>query len=279
MLNKSIFTQFYQLLIQIIKYRMKSGLSFLSIIKLRNEVTNKIGYISLFKNRIKYFDANGLLHSIEELFLQEVYAFESKTPTPNIIDCGANIGLSIYYFKNLYPSSRILAFETDPEIYNILKYNLEQVWEFKDVTLENKAVWHEASFMDFFSDGALAGSMVVNFNGQELEHVRIPVVDLREYLNKRPVDFLKIDIEGAENELIPKLSGHLGLVDNLFLEYHSISNTSQNLPEILSTLKADGFRTYIKEAADLSQKPFIQRSKGVFDLQLNMVFHRSTTTL
>lgn len=274
MLERSIFLQFYQLLKTIIRFRIRSGLSFFSIFKLRNELTNRAGHISLFKNKIKYSDAKALLHSVEELFLQEVYAFESKVEDPFIIDCGANIGLSIYYFKQLYPTSQILAFEPDPVIFNILKFNVEEVWKFKNVSLENKAVWHESSSLDFFPDGALAGSMVVNFNGGELKPVRIPAIDLRAYLNQRPVDFLKIDIEGAENELIQKLSGHLGQVNNLFLEYHSISNASQNLPEILAVLKAEGFRTYIKEAAELSIKPFIERSKGVFDLQLNMFFYK-----
>lgn len=274
MLSESIFSQFYQLLKNIVKSRLKSGLSFRSILALRFKKGKEHQFISFFGKKIKYSDANALLHSVEELFIDEVYYFKSKSKNPFIIDCGANIGLSIYYFKKLYPSSSILAFEPDPQIFPILKYNVEEVWQFKDVILENKAVWHEASSMDFFSDGALAGSMVVNFSNQESKPISIPVVDLRTYLNEKHIDFLKLDIEGAENELIPKLRGTLGSVDHLFLEYHSINNTAQNLPEILSVLKAEGFRMYIKEAAELSLKPFVQRNEGVFDLQLNMFFHK-----
>jgi hypothetical protein len=42
-------------------------------------------------------------HSLQEIFLEETYKFTSPKPDPVIIDCGANIGLSIIYFKKLYP--------------------------------------------------------------------------------------------------------------------------------------------------------------------------------
>jgi FkbM family methyltransferase len=41
--------------------------------------------------------------------------------SPYIIDAGANIGLSIIYFKKKYPNSKIVAFEPDKLIFNILK--------------------------------------------------------------------------------------------------------------------------------------------------------------
>ena len=48
-----------------------------------------------------------------ELFEHQIYKFKCDTETPYIIDCGANIGLSIIYFKLLFPKAEIIAFEPD----------------------------------------------------------------------------------------------------------------------------------------------------------------------
>ena len=44
-----------------------------------------------------------------------------------VIDCGANIGMSITYFKRLYPKSKIIGFEPDPKIFETLKKNIRVV--------------------------------------------------------------------------------------------------------------------------------------------------------
>lgn len=53
-------------------------------------------------------------------------------PIPVIVDCGANIGFSVLYFKRLHPRARIVAFEANPRAFRLLKHNvsnnsLEQV--------------------------------------------------------------------------------------------------------------------------------------------------------
>ena len=49
-----------------------------------------------------------------EIFIQELYRFETSNPAPVIIDCGANCGLSVVYFKQLFPAAKIVAVEADP---------------------------------------------------------------------------------------------------------------------------------------------------------------------
>ncbi len=44
------------------------------------------------------------LQSIEEIFIDEVYKFETENPAPVILDCGANWGLSVIYFKFHHPN-------------------------------------------------------------------------------------------------------------------------------------------------------------------------------
>ena len=52
-----------------------------------------------------------LIKTYEELFLDEIYRFQTNNEKPVIIDCGANIGLSSLYFKSIYPNAILHAFE------------------------------------------------------------------------------------------------------------------------------------------------------------------------
>ncbi len=39
------------------------------------------------------------LRSYQEILIDEIYKFEAETDSPLILDCGANIGFSVVYFK------------------------------------------------------------------------------------------------------------------------------------------------------------------------------------
>lgn len=212
------------------------------------------------------------VHSVDELFDEEVYKFESDKENPYIVDCGANIGLSILYFKKRFPKSKILAFEPDDQIFDILKKNVLVHNNFSNVILKKEAVWTEDTELSFFSEGALAGSSVVDF-GNNNNVIKVQAVDLKKHLQE-PVDFLKIDIEGAENKVIFDIAVHLDNVKNLFLEYHGLLNEPQNLGEILNLLKEKGFEYYIRVAGDTLKFPFCNESPSSFNQQLNIFCYR-----
>jgi hypothetical protein len=73
------------------------------------------------------------------------------------------------------------------------------------------------------------------------------------------VDFLKIDIEGAEWNVIQNISNELNKVEHLFLEYHGKTIETQKLSELLNILKNSGFSVYIRNAADNLKYPFYKR--------------------
>src|SRR5688572_18307628 len=57
-----------------------------------------------------YFNSSTeLLHALKEIFIDKIY-LQPLPPQPYIIDCGANIGLSVIYMKTIYPEATILAF-------------------------------------------------------------------------------------------------------------------------------------------------------------------------
>ena len=107
----------------------------MKIEKLLKNIKNKIKTsppaLKRFIPTEKVFHGNTLfIHDIAsfelcnyELFVQHMYKFVAKTQEPFIIDCGANLGMSIIYFKELYPLSKIIAFEADDYIFSFLEKN------------------------------------------------------------------------------------------------------------------------------------------------------------
>lgn len=209
------------------------------------------------------------LHSVDEIFVQEVYKFLSHKKTPCIIDCGANIGLSVLYFKSRNINANILAIEADPAIFSSLKNNIE-VYNYKGIELMNAAVWKEDTILNFTSEGSVGGKIEnINIPGA----IQITAVRLRKYLNQK-IDFLKIDIEGAEYEVLKDCREVLGNVENLFIEYHCLQNEHQKLHEILQWITEAGFKYYIKEAWNNMSHPFVKTYNDYYQMQLNVFCYR-----
>jgi FkbM family methyltransferase len=111
--------------------------------------------------------------------------------------------MSILYFKILYPNSRILAFEADPEIFALLKENLA-VNNLTGVELRNEAAWIFEGEMQFIPDALGGGRLSVNSSSKQ-NKILVKAIDLKKILKARPFDIIKMDVEGAEIELIPIL--------------------------------------------------------------------------
>ncbi|PLY08718.1 MAG: FkbM family methyltransferase [Arcobacter sp.] len=229
--------------------------------------------LNFFNKKIKVPDSGSLIFLNRELFGQEIYKFESSSKTPFIIDCGANIGLSLIYFKKIYPNAKIIAFEPDKRIFNYLKYNINS-FEFNNIELINKGLWKEETTLKFFSEGSDGGRIAIKDEMDNL--IQIETVTLSTYLRNNKVDFLKIDIEGAETEVLLECQNELKNVKNLFIEYHSFKNEKQSLSVILNILEDNGFRYYIEHVGVKSDHPFcnILTSAG-FDNQLNIFGYKN----
>jgi FkbM family methyltransferase len=216
-------------------------------------------------------DGPSFVYQYKEIFFANVYRFECSSKTPVIFDCGANIGLSCIYFKSLFPGARITAFEADPFIAGVLGNNISRN-KLDGVTVVAKAVWTNEAGITFYSDNADGGNV---FGGNGGNSVTVPTVRLRDMLLEAgAVDFLKMDIEGAEAAVIKDCDGALSGVSNIFIEYHSFSNAPQGLGDILEILQRNGFRYFIESATERTA-PFINKAAGeTMDMQLNVFAYK-----
>lgn len=232
------------------------------------------GEIEFYGNKFQYVDYASFLSTKKELFEENIYEFKSEKQIPFIIDCGANIGLSILFFKKLYPNSRILAFEPDRKLYDAIIENVN-TYNLQNIELINKALWDEITTLKFYSEGADGGRIENISEFEENKIIEIATDKLSNYINEE-IDFLKIDIEGAETKVLKECKDKLHLVKNIFIEYHSFIDSKQTLDEILYILTNSGFRYYISSIGIKSKKPFSMRNANFgMDNQLNIFGYRN----
>jgi FkbM family methyltransferase len=221
----------------------------------------------LFGHKTFFTSGHEYLHGLTEIFVDEIYK-QQLPENATIIDCGANIGLSVIYFKKEFPSCRVVAFEPDGKNFELLKNNI-QSHDLKDVELLKKAVWIENTQLKFSESGNM-GSKI----GGDNNTVKVDAVRLKDFLSAN-VDFLKIDIEGAEYEVLKDIEANLYQVNKMFLEYHGKFSEGYQLTEIISILQKAGFEYYIKEATQVYLHPFKAEGVKPYDVQLNIFCFRN----
>jgi FkbM family methyltransferase len=225
--------------------------------------------IELLGRPFRIADARSFFFSYREIFVEQIYRFNTATPSPRIIDCGSNYGTSILYFNSIYPHARITGIEADAQIYRLLVANCSHI----EVDMRNVAVSHDNTPVKFFSEGS-DGGRAAHEIAQPKAVTEVAAVTLDELIDG-PVDFLKIDIEGSEGDAIEACT-RLAMVEQLFIEYHSFKESPQTLGRMLNKLTAEGFRYYIHHQF-CSPTPLTREKLQLgMDLQLNIFAKRPT---
>lgn len=252
------------------KFASKSYYNLLRLIVLTAlKPKKKLGNIRFNGLKIQYNDIQALMGMYHEIYYKTHYCFPTENSKPVIIDCGANIGLSVLYFNQQYPQAQIVAIEADPAVAAILKHNLEQ--NNCSATIIQKAAWiNSDELLNFGQAGADAGSIYSTENT-----IQVPTIRFKDVLKQyEQIDLIKIDIEGAEIEVIEDCYEELHRAKFLFIEFHSFPGRDQKLERILELTAKQGFRYKILQARH-EDVPFMQDvSKQEMDVQLNIFFTR-----
>jgi FkbM family methyltransferase len=226
-------------------------------------------------HQIFFSSPQEFLHAASEIFVAEIYDVNLPKDA-YVLDCGANIGLGSIYLKSRYPDAEIIAFEPDEKSYALLTKNIRSCG-FQNIKLLKKAVWKEDARLQFSNQGNM-GSRIETAGDKST--IEVEAVSLGKFITRK-VDFLKLDIEGAEYEVLKSIKSQLGHVQNMFVEYHGKFSENVKLEEIFRILTDAGFWYYIKEATSVYDKPFQYRqtaAEKTFDVQLNIFCFRNTAT-
>lgn len=208
------------------------------------------------------------LSALKEIYIDECYQISEKLQIDSILDVGANLGFSIAYFKKQFPDCRITAIEADPKIFNFLERNIKNN-NFNRVTLLNGAAWTQDGEMDFFQDHSQGGSL--HKSNIHVEATKIKTYDLKKIIDSSSNwDLLKIDVEGAEVELLTHIQNELKIFKAVFIEYHEHKEKSGQLSQLLKILEENGFKYSLSPifgSQNILKEYF---SNNAFDLQLNI---------
>lgn len=223
-----------------------------------------------FMGLLFWFRTYQNLHTIlKEVFFFGEYVPKGQTETPFIIDCGGNIGVTTLYFKMIMPKASILVFEPSTENFQCLEKNIQSN-RLQDVKAIRAAVCDHEGDITFWDDPKKPGSAtstqaVANTKGDERFRMEsVPAVKLSHFID-RPVDVLKMDIEGGEGIVLRELdqSGKLALISEIIFEYHVNSSNKENkLTDIVEILERHGFRItpfgidLSKDVGRIASRPF-----------------------
>lgn len=135
-----------------------------------------------------------------------------------IIDCGANIGLSVRYLAAAYPDARIVAVEPDESNFSMLRRNCEKN---ANISCIKAGIWPVPGSIHLQKEGLGPSALrtVMGHGGTSVEAVTIS--QIMERLGMERVSLLKIDIEGSELELFSGAdTSWIDRVDAISIELH-----------------------------------------------------------
>lgn len=199
--------------------------------------------------RVDGFGRAAIRFLFREIFIHGNYWFTASREDSLIIDCGGNIGMATLFFKWLYPKAEVHTFEPDKRTFEVLVRNIKSN-SLHNVYPHRLAVSDRNGCIDFFSDESSPGSPEMSTVRERMPKDRTTVecVSLSSFMDNdlkgRTVDFLKLDIEGAEGAVLRDLvsSGAIARVREMVIEYHHhIGKEGPGFGPFLAMLEKAGF--------------------------------------
>jgi FkbM family methyltransferase len=185
------------------------------------------------------------------VWLQKEYeksGFEIKS-NDIIIDVGAHIGLFTLFASQKCKDGKIYAFEPVRENYEILLSNITTN-NLSNVISFNAAVTNKDGFAKIYLSKDDAGHSTMS--ATEIS-VDVKSKSLNTFLESEieKCNFLKLDCEGAEYEIIESLTnGSLKKIDKMCIEYHNAIKQQNSFNNLLSKLKNSSYQVTVKPISE-----------------------------
>lgn len=151
---------------------------------------------------------NEFIHQFIELYLtkNEYFGYENENVTVNcndiVIDCGANMGL----FSNWAASKnakRVYSFEPGKTAFELLKENSQL---YNNIDIFNCALGSNNYLCNYIECINIGGSHLSQYNLNKeagfFDEYKVPVIALDSLFQNQKIDFIKIDCEGAEADIL-----------------------------------------------------------------------------
>jgi FkbM family methyltransferase len=179
--------------------------------------------------------------------------FAQLKPGGNVIDLGTYSALTaIAFSKMVGPTGRVLALEPDPINFRSAEYNLamhKKVNGLDNVTLAPMAASGQDGELELSSEGTMGSALVSIVGGYRGVTVKVQartLMSLAREFGLKTVEFVKVDIEGAELFVVPQSADFLAKYKpRLIIEGHAVNGVSTIEP-IVTFLQSVGYKTEVE---------------------------------
>lgn len=202
------------------------------------------------KYEIWYENTDEFYELKKEIFGENCYYIELEKEDPVIVDLGAHIGMTVIYFKMLFPKARVIAFEPISSNYELLQKNIAEN-QLDDVETYQIVVAPKSGILRIqepVGEGAWksgAGIIPRGWKGiQTNQEIKVEAVGIQEVISQR-IDIMKMDIEGMEYEVIRNMGPNIRNIKNLLIEVHP--RKDHRIEEIQKILTQNGFKLEINK--------------------------------
>ena len=163
-----------------------------------------------------------------------------------IIDVGAHIGLFALFASQFCKNGKIFCYEPIKENYKILIENIEMN-QIQNIFPNNLAVTKKTSRVKIFLNDDQSGHSMFIQNKNFVEVDSKSLSDIFIDNGIKECDFLKLDCEGAEYEIIESLSADLFTkINKTVIEYHMVDTKPELLEQLINKLKQFSFSVHTR---------------------------------
>jgi FkbM family methyltransferase len=138
-----------------------------------------------------------------------------------IVDAGAHIGLTAAFFAARFPEAQVIAIEPESSNFSMLRTNTQR---YPNVRCLHAGLWSRRGPLRIRDQHVATWSFQVSEVDSTPGHgTVVPATTMTDILSDNGVhriDLLKMDIEGAELEVLLDSQDWIGLVDTILVELH-----------------------------------------------------------
>jgi len=203
-----------------------------SLLLLFNNSYNKVDFVLFFIGRRTYYIFNNKvkfkikslldLLILKETVIDDFYRLK-KTVSKNpkiIVDIGGGFGDFSIYAAKMYQNAKIFVFEPNPILYQLLKQNV-RTSKAKNIFMYPLAISNKRELSINISGELTKTSSFFDLKTSK-KIITVKTESLSILLKQQTIDFLKIDCEGGEWDILSNLSDQeMDNIKIISLEYHN----------------------------------------------------------
>jgi FkbM family methyltransferase len=208
-------------------------------------------------NAIKFQVSKNLLLIFKEIFMSDVYGIEQlckELPeNSTVLDIGMNVGFFDILLLSKITVFKIYAYEPVPlNVATFQKTINNNKLLLKNIVLHQMAVTGKHQdrldlYLEDVNKNSVDASVLSNFDVSHAHKISVPCITFSDIIfqnNLKQIDFLKLDCEGSEFDIIYNTDQALiRQINKMIIEVHNLDNNTNNISFMNNYIQSIGYTT------------------------------------